>query len=210
MEHDLRDRVIAFAGIVQSAHLVDKIARTGIADSDTVENSLNSILTLDAETVDHVYGNVNAIKTGLNQLNQLITGKPMRNPDIIRYVLSIIYLEQKLTRNQNTLSVLSSGIERVITQCEHFSILHSNILSSLADLYHKSISTLGPKILINGNKDHLTNADNVNKIRSLLLSGVRSAVLWRQCGGSKIQLVLKRKDILSQTNNLIDEANAIS
>ncbi|MEH6454630.1 MAG: DUF489 family protein, partial [Psychromonas sp.] len=38
-----------------------------------------------------------------------------------------------------------------------------------------------------------------HKIRALLLAGVRAAVLWRQIGGKRRQLIFSRKAMLHQT-----------
>ena len=47
-----------------------------------------------------------------------------------------------------------------------------------------------------------------NKIRSLLLAGIRSAMLWRQCGGKRWQILLGRKRMLSLSHKLTKQAEA--
>ena len=59
-------------------------------------------------------------------------------------------------------------------------------------LYQDTISTLGPKIMVSGEQPHLSNERNANKVRALLLAGIRSAVLWKQCGGSRWQFLFGR------------------
>jgi len=44
-----------------------------------------------------------------------------------------------------------------------------------------------------------------NKIRTLLLAGIRAAVLWRQMGGNRWQLLFSRKDIINDAKMLIGE-----
>ena len=39
-------------------------------------------------------------------------------------------------------------------------------------------------------------SDNAAKIRALLLSGIRSARLWRQLGGHRWQLIFSRRKLL--------------
>jgi high frequency lysogenization protein len=43
-------------------------------------------------------------------------------------------------------------------------------------------------------------------IRALLLGGMRAAVLWRQCGGNRLQLLLRRKALLRACRELLEEA----
>ncbi|SUC47473.1 High frequency lysogenization protein HflD [Providencia stuartii] len=45
------------------------------------------------------------------------------------------------------------------------------------------ISPLGPRIQVTGSPDILKNSLVQAKVRTLLLSGIRSAVLWQQVGG---------------------------
>ena len=66
----------------------------------------------------------------------------------------------------------------------------------LSALYKKTISQISPKIIIKGQPKNLTIGLNTERIRSLLLAGVRSAVLWRQVGGGKLDLVFNRKKII--------------
>jgi high frequency lysogenization protein len=46
--------------------------------------------------------------------------------------------------------------------------------------------------MVSGEPVYLQNRDNVNKIRALLLSGIRAATLWRQTGGKRRQLLFFR------------------
>ncbi|KPU83108.1 lysogenization regulator, partial [Psychromonas sp. PRT-SC03] len=71
-----------------------------------------------------------------------------------------------------------------------------NILSSLNLIYKDLISDLGPKIQVNGSPSCLQQERTQHKIRALLLAGVRSAVLWRQIGGKRRQLLSSRKAML--------------
>lgn len=209
MKYSDRDRTIALAGLLQTAYLVDRIAHTSIADSDAMEASLRSLFSFDTESVEMVYGSVGCVVTGLKQIHQQLTSKFLRgdvNVNVIRYFLGLVYLERKLISKDVVVEQVKAGIENAFAQTEHFPILHPNVLSNLANLYSETVSSLGQKIIINGNRNHLTNQNNANKIRSLLLAGVRSAVLWRQCGGNKWQLVFYHKALLKQTEILLQEA----
>jgi high frequency lysogenization protein len=45
---------------------------------------------------------------------------------------------------------------------------------------------LSPRIMVNGDPAHLNNPENANRIRALLLAGIRAAMLWRQSGGGRL------------------------
>lgn len=69
------------------------------------------------------------------------------------------------------------------------------IIKQLAGLYQDTISTLRYRIQVQGKAEHLKNDDVANSIRAVLLSGIRSAVLWRQMGGRRWRLLVYRKRI---------------
>jgi high frequency lysogenization protein len=46
-----------------------------------------------------------------------------------------------------------------------------------------------------GDYQHLQQPRIANQIRTLLFAAVRSAVLWRQLGGSRLKVFLKRRQL---------------
>ena len=200
-----RDRCIALAGVFQAAGLASQVARHGMADSDAMESSLHSLFQVDAASVEDVYGGLTGIADGLKTLREQLIGQKARNIDITRYVISLL-LEKKLSKQQTMLQRLSEGINGAARQLEHYPLLHPNILAAMADLYSETISNLRPRIMIQGEPLHLQNTENVNRIRALLLSGIRSAMLWRQCGGNRFQILLGRKRLTGTANALYLEA----
>ena len=43
-----------------------------------------------------------------------------------------------------------------------------------------------------GNPTYLQNSHTANKVRALLLAGIRAAILWRQVGGKRWHLLIAR------------------
>lgn len=205
MNSDFNNRVLAFAGIFQAAYLADRIAQTGMADSSAMEASIYSILQTDAEDIYAVFNGKQGLSTGLRKIVQTMSDHKLGNNHVNRYVRQMIYLAEKLEKNPQALSKISSGIDIAQTRAEIFDLLHTNLLSQLADLYSDNISPLGAKIMIKGEPLHLNNPDNASKIRALLLAGVRSAILWRQCGGRKLQLLLSLKKMFNTAKQLLNE-----
>ncbi len=202
-----QDRVMALAGMFQATSLVSRIAGQGIIDAAPFAASIDSIFTMDADTMENVYGGVANLKTGLNVIcRQLGQTKEPVDKDVTSYTVGLIHLEHKLLKNRPMLDTLSEGIRAAQTTTDMFHSTHSNIIARLADIYSKTISTLGPRIMVHGEPVHLNNPENANRIRALLLAGVRSTVLWRQKGGGRLNLLLARKRILRIASEmLIDE-----
>lgn len=199
-----QDRVIALAGVMQATDQVRRIARRGHIQADDFETCLSSLLQIDAPSSADIYGGIGRLLTGLRLLEQ-----QLHNPqdmELTRYVVTLLRLERKLSQRNDLLDILSAGIKDIIQNLAHFPITHSNTIARFADLYLQTISTLSPRIMVNGVQAHLNNPENANRIRALLLAGVRAARLWRQCGGSRWSLLLRRNVLLRETRLLLASA----
>jgi high frequency lysogenization protein len=145
------------------------------------------------------------LKLGFEQLNGQITGDKPPNPEQARYAAAIVFLEKKLSERKDMLSTIQAGIVKTQAQSEQFGSLHGNVLAKLGDLYYSTISTLQPRIMVNGEQEYLSRPDIANKIRALLLAGIRSALLWKQCGGSRWKFIFYRRKIQAELQNLIKQ-----
>ncbi len=200
----LSNQVISLAGIAQASFLVQQIATTGSVNQSDVRASIGSILKTNADSIGDIYGGLEGIKSGLQQLHEQLGNTQIHNTESARYSASIVFLEKQLSNRPEMLETISKGIEKAQLQSEHFDVLHENVLANLGDLYHDTISTLHPRILVNGEPNYLSNPDNVNKIRTLLLAGIRSAMLWRQCGGTRWKFLIYRRKLYNETSRLLD------
>lgn len=203
--HSEQDRLIALAGIFQAAWLTHQVAYKGMADSRAMEASIHSLFQIDAESVPAVFGGMPGVAGGLRYLSDQLSAPSRRGSDISRYVIALMHLERKLSADPTMLAKLGQDIQRIGARLEHFSLLHNNILTQLADCYAQTISTLQPRIMVNGEPAHLQNPDNANKIRALLLAGIRSALLWRQCGGTRLQILLRQRRLKALAQTLLSE-----
>ena len=208
MSYSQEDRTIALAGVFQVAQLVKEIAREGKSNQAAVESSLESLLNFDAPDVISVFGNLSGIIQGLRTLqNQLDNKTQNRNTDITRYAITLVHLQRKLEKNPEMLDQISSRLDTVKSQLDYFDLSHTNTIAKLADIYKTTISTLLPKIIVEGEQVYLSNNTNADKIRALLLAGIRAAVLWRQTGGTRLQLLFSRKKYLNSAKYLSDKIN---
>lgn len=206
MSYSQEDRTIALAGVFQVAQLVKDIAREGKSNQAAIESSLESLLNFDAPDVISVFGNISGVIQGLRTLqNQLDSKTQNRNIDITRYAITLIHLQKKLEKNPAMMDDISTRLETVKSQLDYFDLSHTNTMAKLADIYKTTISTMLPKIMIEGEQVYLSNNNNADKIRALLLAGIRSAVLWRQTGGSRLQLLFSRKKYLASARTLSEK-----
>jgi high frequency lysogenization protein len=205
MELDtLTNQVIALAGIAQAAALVDQLATIGKVDEKALETSLASLLKTESDTVLEIYGDDLAnLKLGLTHLDSQLTGYEIAHPEQARYAASLVFLENQLRDQKQMLKTISIGLERAKAQTEHFHVLHENVLANFGDLYSQTVSKLEPRIMVNGVPEILQRQETANKIRACLLAGIRSAMLWRQCGGRRWKFLLFRKKLQAETQRLL-------
>lgn len=208
MSHAPDEKIIALAGIFQATRLVQQVATTNSVDQTAFETSLKSILEVDPPNTLAIYGgSTEGLTLGLKLLQEQFGEETdKRDMELTKYIVTIMHLTGKLTKNREMLSTLSNGIERVRAQTEHYPITHENVIAGIADIYVNTISTIKPRIIVNGEQGFLSQADNANKVRALLLAAIRSTILWHQCGGTRLQLMFKRKFIAQTAEGFLYNA----
>ena len=188
---------LALAGVCQTATLVQQIARTGDVDEQACEASLSSILVTNPENPQQVFGALDNLGIGFKTLASQLSNKAgSKDTEVTRYIASILGLERKLSRNPKALAELADRISHVQRQLAHVDFQNNQIIGSLASIYSDVVSPLAPRIQIAGHEQHLNQVSNQQRVRALLLAGVRSAVMWRQMGGKRRNILFKRKSIL--------------
>ncbi|MEL0585976.1 MAG: high frequency lysogenization protein HflD [Candidatus Thiodiazotropha sp. (ex. Lucinoma kazani)] len=205
MKYKDSDRAIALSGIYQAASLVQQVARKGLASADCIAANIHSLFQIDASSVTDVYGGLDSIAPGLRLAYRQLNGDEARDNELTRYLLGLIQLERKLSHHHDRLEKINLDITNTAKRLTHFPATHSNILGALADIYAENISNLTPRIMVSGEPVYLQNSDNVNKIRALLLSGIRAATLWRQTGGRRRQLLLVRRRYTDACKELLNK-----
>lgn len=196
MQNQEMERAMAFAGILQAIMQVQKLARSGESDMDELKASLQSILITNPESTEEVYGSQAQLQSGYQAILNQLGDSSQKDVEVTRYLVGILALERKLSRQDNALGMLGERFTQVQRQLHHFEITDEQVIANFASIYSDVISNLGPKIQISGNPVHLQQNLVQHKIRALLLSAMRSAVLWRQLGGKRRHLVFARKAIL--------------
>lgn len=202
----LRNKTLALAGVFQCAQLVNQIAAKGVTDQHDLQTVIRATLNMNPISTDDVIGSVDNVRTGLHTLiEQLGDQKSQKDMNIARYVISLLYLQKKLAKRKDMLETISNGIERARQQSELFELTHDNVLANLASIYGDTVSQIPPKIMVAGESSYLSNRSNADRIRAILLGGIRFAVLWSQLGGSRWQILFKRRTFVNEARRLLDE-----
>lgn len=206
MPHNLADRTLALAALFQAALLVQHVARRGQAADSDIETSLASLFLIDAPSTTAIFGGPESLATGLRTLiARLGPSGNSENLEVTRYVIGLLHLERKLMRNPTMQETLRIGIQRISNQANYFSTTHDNVVAALGELYQATISTLQPRIMVGGEPAYLADSHRAGLIRALLLAGMRAAVLWRQLGGNRLQLLFGRRRVLESAQTLLKQ-----
>lgn len=208
LEHR-QNRTLALAGVVEAAYLVKQLAWKGTINAAEFETSIYSIFQTTAPSVAEVYGKTKDLTNGVQNLIALLgDSKITKDPDIARYTISLLHLERLLIKKPAMINTLQRGVERAKNQALHFNNTHENVIANLSNLYSDTLSTFKFRIHVSGDNAYLSNHHTVNKVRAILLSGIRSAVLWHQLGGSRWQLMFGKKTLLQDAKKLLKELQA--
>ncbi|MBT8449920.1 MAG: high frequency lysogenization protein HflD, partial [Gammaproteobacteria bacterium] len=199
---------LSLAGVFQGIHQVIRIVDSGYENESELEPLLHSLLKLEADDVIDIYGSVSHVERGLTLIrDQLQHGASGKSPVLGRYVATVLNLERQLSKQSGMLDVIAARITNIKRLTEHTNVLDETILKAIADLYTDTISNLNLRIQVVGNPERLKQPLIQNKIRSALFCSIRSAVLWRQLGGKRRQLIFQRKHLVSTANEILESIN---
>lgn len=199
---------LALAAVAQCAVLVHQLATRGESDKEAITAVVNPLFVLDPDSSADIYPEPGRLGLGLQAIQEIFSNSKMReNAEIVRYVLGMLVLRGKLQANNSMQSHIRDKLqqlpplpletERSIEEADIEVLSGSSLhtFEQLANLYQETVSNLPHRIQVQGKVEHLKSAQVADKIRSLLLAGIRSTVLWYQLGGRRWHLILYRKRI---------------
>ena len=189
---ELKNEVISLGAIYQASSEIKKIAWQGKINNKFIEPLIYSVYQTTSNEIEDIYINLKRLNTGLDFLRKQFVGDVFsRDAEVDRYFEAINVLVKNMNKNSEIFSnlrdELSSHKENVTEGNLHE---HADFLSNL---YLKTISKINPRIIVNGDNIHLTDNKNASMIRALLLSAIRSFILWQQSGGTKFRIFLFKK-----------------
>jgi high frequency lysogenization protein len=202
----VENQAIALAGVFQAASLVDQLSITGKINQSAFDCSFDSLFTFEAPTTLEVYGDLANIQSGLKALEMYLSGeggKPTKA--MTYYILTLLKIAKQLKKNDTMSSKIFEKLQEIDTQSSVFEFGRSNVTSKIGALYQETISTVSPRVIVKGEQSYLSNADTLAKIRTLLLAGIRSAILWNQIGGTQWRLLFTRASYVRSAEKLLDQ-----
>jgi len=215
-----RERTIALAGIYQAADIAQSLARTGHYQEESMAVMVASLLALSADDTQSVYGGVEGVVPGLKIVhNRMVTQAEIADFELGRYVFSLMQLASRLGQNVEMAGHIQDRVKELESAGITNTLVHSSgvpdgdieiagtddVYDFLAATYSDTISNLVPQIIVHGEHGYLADEKIVSRVRTSLLSGVRSAYLWSQLGGRKWHLIFQKGRYIDQAARLLAE-----
>jgi high frequency lysogenization protein len=195
---------MALSGIFQATELVRQAANHGTWSGYSADTCLESLLAIETDSVEDVFGGANRLRLGAETLIAVLQGE-RRYMESLGYAVSIMQLEYNFRKKVEMQAHIGAELMPIADIDDGTEIHEIKDLQAkkIATLYTRTISTLSPRIVVNGRPQHLQVERTVNWIRTLLFAGLRSAVLWRQLGGGRFSMMFGRKKMLEQAQSLL-------
>ena len=203
---------LALSGVAQASYMVKQLANHGMVGQDKLNTLVRSLFITNPSITEEVYGSVSRLNLGMQVLQEITRNEEgsLKTPDVMRYFLSILHLERKFSARQGMLATVGERLEQMDTLAlDNPDLGNPDLISVLAKLYQDTISKLSFRIQVTGEVNILKNEQTADKIRAVLLAGIRSAVLWQQLGGRRWQLLLQRRKIDRHLLLLINQVHKI-
>jgi len=198
----LNDRVLALAGMLQSIRVVQQMADNGQAETRPLAVAIDSLFRFDAESTEAIFGSAADLQPGLRRLVAQLDGNG-RDPNQTRIAMSLMALERQFMAHPDTVQAVHAGLQDLAAQWQADGPTHPAVLARMGELYAQHISPLGPKVLVQGNPVYLSQPTVVGEVRASLLAALRSAVLWRQLGGSYWDFIWSRRAMVQAAQRLL-------
>lgn len=194
------DRATALVGLMQAMRMVDLAAFGNPIDEEALDQTIRTIFELQPESMASVIPKPRDFRLGW-QVAAAMLEPP--SPEILasmRYAFSIIELSTQLGRSRVVVDRLRAELGALAAPSDQADVRVTprSKIPQIAEIYENTIGTLGRRLHVNGRQDVLTRADVQALVRTLLLAGIRFAWLWRQLGGRRWHLLLRRSSIRRQ------------
>jgi len=200
----MKERIMALSGVFQATELVRQAANHGTWSGYSADTCLESLLAIDADSVEDIFGGANKLRLGTETLVSVLQGD-RRYMESLGYAVSIMQLENNFRKKTKMQAHIGAELVPIAEIDEDSEIHEIKDLQAkkVAALYTQTISTLSPRIVVQGRPQHLQIDRTVHWIRTLLFASLRSAVLWRQLGGGRFSLMFGRKKMLEEARSLL-------
>ena len=193
-KQELKNETISLGAIYQACNEIKKIAWQGEINNNIIEPLINSVYQTTSEEIEDVFISIKRLNSGLDFLRRQLVGDAFsRDGEVSRYFEAISILVKNMNKNDEVLNKLRMELTKQSLPISEDNLDQHALF--LSELYLNTISTVEPRIIVNGDNKYLTDKKNAAMIRSLLLCAIRSYILWQQSGGSKFRIFIFKKKI---------------
>ena len=193
-KQELKNETISLGAIYQACNEIKKIAWQGEININVIEPLINSVYQITSENIDDIYISTKRLNTGLDFLRRQLVGDAFsRDAEVTRYFEAIGILIKNMNKKEEIFDKLRKQLTEQTMPVQEDNLGDHALF--LSNLYMSTISTVEPRIIVNGDNKYLTDKKNAAMIRSLLLCAIRSYILWQQSGGSKFRIFIFKKKI---------------
>ena len=193
-KRELKNETISLGAIYQACNEIKKIAWQGEVNNNIIEPLINSVYQTTSEEIEDVFISIKRLNSGLDFLRRQLVGDAFsRDGEVTRYFEAIGILVKNMNRKDEVLNKLRTELTKQSLPINEDNLDQHALF--LSELYLSTISTVEPRIIVNGDNKYLTDKKNAAMIRSLLLCAIRSYILWQQSGGSKFRIFIFKKKI---------------
>jgi len=200
---ELSERVLALAGLAQALAQVRRIADTGQANASVLQTALDSVFRIDASSPSAVYGGIGPLRPGLTLAQDYFSSR-IKDEHLPRLGLAVLQLERRFVQDGEMTEKVLRGIREQADNAQRLGSAHPDVIAALGTLYADTLSHLRPRVLVQGNPHYLGQPGVVAEVRAVLLAAVRSAVLWRQLGGSYWDFILRKRAMVDSIDSRLD------
>ena len=200
----MKDRNLALAGVFQATELVRQAASHGTWSGYAATSCLNSLFVLEADSAPAVYGDTERMRLGVETMMAVLQGEN-RYADALRYAIGLLQIERKFRRSGRLQDEIGHRLQEISGLGAELEPHEREDLQAheIAALYSETISRLSPRIVVSGKPQYLKSQRTVDWVRALLLAGLRSATLWYQLGGGRMELMFGRKRIIRDAQSFL-------
>ncbi len=195
-------RVLALAGLLQSLQEVRHLAENGRVNQARLDTAIGSVLRIDADSVAEIYGGVAPVGDGLRTLIGYIDSR-IADAHLPKLAMAVLQLEASFSQQADVVERVRSEIASLSGPAHNQGATHPELLARFGEIYSRHLSPLKPKVMVQGSPHYLGQPQVIGEIRALLLAALRSAVLWRQLGGSQWDFLLKRGEMKRAAQQLL-------
>ena len=193
-KQELKNETISLGAIYQACNEIKKIAWQGEINNNIIEPLINSVYQTTSEEIEDVFISIKRLNSGLDFLRRQLVGDAFsRDGEVSRYFEAIGILVKNMNKKDEILNKLRTELTKQSMPINEDNLDQHALF--LSELYLSTVSTVEPRIIVNGDNKYLTDKKNAAMIRSLLLCAIRSYILWQQSGGSKFRIFIFKKKI---------------